>query len=85
MRDFHQFHIRLVWCSPPFSDVAVEAAANDVFPRCRPATAFGHHVVKTETMSSKSFTAILAAVFVSQKNIPTVELHSIPRHAIIPQ
>ena len=83
MWGFHQFHVRFVRGSAPFSHITIQAAADNIFPSRWPATTFRHDVVEAKAVQSKPFTTILAAVFVAEENIPAVEFHAIARHAVI--
>ena len=85
MWGFHQFHVRFVRGSAPFSHITIQAAADNIFPSRWPATTFRHDVVEAKAVQSKPFTTILAAVFVAEENIPAVEFHSVAGHTVISQ
>ena len=84
-RHLHQLHASFVWGSSPFSDIAVEAAADDVFPSGRAAAAFWHDVVQAQLMHAQSASTVLTTVLVPQEDIPAIEFHRVSGQAIVAQ
>ena len=69
-------------CAVRFERVALDARANDVFPRRRSAAVSRDDVVEVQIFPVKNIAAILAGVFIALKNVVPGELDFLFRHAI---
>lgn len=61
----HQFHAGLVRSAAPLADIAIQAAADDVFPGRRTAATFRHDMVQAQFVHPQPPTAVLTAVLVA--------------------
>lgn len=82
-RFLNQFHIGLLGGSSAFSNVALRAGTNHIFPGALPAEASGDDMVKRQFRCWEFFPAVLAAVSVSGKKIASVEFDGLTRQTII--
>ena len=80
---FEKSHTRFLGGPPSFFGITAQAAANDVVPARRAASAARHHVVDTELAGGETLAAILAPVIVSCEEIAAVEAHGRLRHTIV--
>ena len=76
-------HMRLQRGAAAFFYVALDAAADDVFPRAFAALGFGHDVVERQFRRRHFFAAVLASAAVARVNISAIEFHILPRKFIV--
>ena len=72
-RFLHQLHSRLFRSSGSFLAVALEATADDIFPRRFASLAAGNHVVKTEMPEGQLHAAVLTRMVVAGEQVSAVE------------
>ena len=65
-----------------FAGIALDAGANDVFPRGGAAAVAGNDVVEVQVFALEYLAAVLAGVFVPFKNVVPREFHFFLGHAI---
>lgn len=70
-----QLHVGLGRGAATFSHIALQAGADDVFPRVRAATRARNDMVEAQLGCAKALAAILAGIVVARKEVATIELH----------
>ena len=63
--------------------IALDARANNVFPRRRAAAVARDNVVQIQIFAVANFSAVLAGVFVALKNVVSRELHFLFRQTVV--
>lgn len=82
LRLANQTHVRFPRKPVAFACVTLDARANHIFPRRRPASVARHDMIEIQLVSLENPAAILAGVFVPLENIVTRKLHFLLRETI---
>ena len=82
LRLANQTHVRLLRKPVAFAGVTLDARANHIFPRRRPASVARHDMIEIQLISLENPAAILARVFVPLENIVTSKLNFLLRETI---
>ena len=82
LRFANQMHSGLLRRAIGFEGIALDARADDVFPRRWPTAVARNHVIEIQIIAIKRLTAILAHVLVAFENIVAREFDFLFRHPI---
>ena len=77
-----QFHPGLLRRPVPFLRIALNAGANQIFPRGRPTPIPRNHMVNVQILSIKYSTTVLTGVFIPKEDVVPGQLHLLLRHSI---
>ena len=70
-------------CAVSFQGIAIDARADNIFPRGRSTSIARNHVVQIQIFPFKSFAAILASILITLKNVVPGKLNLLLRHVIV--
>ena len=83
LRFANQVHAGFLRRAIGLERIALDAGANDIFPRRRPAPIAGDNVIQIQVVAVESFPAVLAHVFVPLENIVPCEFDLFLRQMVI--
>jgi len=73
---------RLPWCATTFFDIAFRTGTNNILPNRFAAHTSWDDVVKGQLAGRIAFAAILTSIFVTSKDVPTVEFYIVSGQAV---
>ena len=84
-RLLEQSHAGFVGIAASLANIAFQTGTNDVLPVCQSTPATRNDVIEAQLVSRKSVATVLAAIFVTQKDVPTVELNHVLGEVVVLQ